>query len=83
MIMSLSGHGGAVRSLAVSPDGRRIVSAGVDKTLMLWNTLTGQAMLTLTGHTGQVTSLAFSADGGQIVSGGLDKTVRIWSAVRP
>ena len=37
--------------MAFSPDGRRIVSGGGDKTLKVWDAATGQETLTLKGHT--------------------------------
>ena len=38
----LTGHTGAVNSVAFSPDGQRIVSGSADNTLRLWNADTGQ-----------------------------------------
>jgi WD40 repeat protein len=73
---------GTVRSLAFSPDGRRIISGGSDdRTLRLWDAATGLAALPpLVGHTDVVTSVAFSPDGHRIVSGSDDHTVRVWNA---
>ena len=66
--------------MAFSPDGRRIVSGGFDKTVRIWDAGTGQQIgAPLTGHTKTVESVAFSPDGRRIASGG-DKTVRIWDA---
>ena len=60
----LTGHIGPVLSLAFSPDGKRIVSGGADKTVRVWDTATGQPIgAPLTGHTGGMISVAFSADG--------------------
>jgi len=73
--------GAAVISIAFSPDGRRIVSGSVDKTLRLWNAATGEAIgAPLQGHGGEVQSVAFSPDGRRIVSGSEDKTLRLWPA---
>ncbi len=71
----------AVRSVAFSPDGRRIVSGSYDRTLRLWDAATGQPIeAPLTGHTDVVRSVAFSPDGRRIVSGSNDRTVRLWDA---
>ena len=69
-----------VRSLAFSPDGRRIVGGGLDNTLKVWDSGTGKEILVLTGHKTSVTSVAFSPDGTRIVSGSRDNTVRLWDA---
>ncbi|KAG9392218.1 WD domain G-beta repeat [Carpediemonas membranifera] len=70
-------HGGAVRCIAVSPDGSTIASGGTDHKIKLWDQ-TGRLVKTLEGHTNDVRSLAFSPDGKTLVSGSYDKTVRTW-----
>jgi WD40 repeat protein len=35
-VATLEGHSGSVKSVAISPDGRRVVSGSGDGTLKLW-----------------------------------------------
>jgi len=67
----LRGHSGQVTSVALSPDGTRIVS-GSDNTVRLWSAFTGKRENVWRGHSGQVKSVAFSPDGTQIASGSSD-----------
>jgi len=65
-----------------SPDGTRIVSGSIDKTMRVWDALSGNEVISpLHGHKGSVQSVAFSPDGTRIVSGSSDRTVRVWDTV--
>lgn len=75
----LSGHNGEVKSIAYSPDGKMLASAGLDETIRLWQPETGENLATLMGHDGFVMSVAFSPDGKTLFSGSGDATVRLWS----
>ena len=78
----LQGHHGVVSSVSFSVDGKLIVSGSEDRTLRVWNAVSGKRVLEpLEGHTDWVTSVSFSGDGKLIVSGSDDKTVRVWNAV--
>ncbi len=67
-----------VTSVAISRDGKIIVSASFDGTLRLWNRKGNPIGRPLRGHKWRVLSVAFSPDGEIILSGGVDGTVRLW-----
>jgi WD40 repeat protein len=60
-------HGGAIRSLAVSPNGELVASGGEDGRVGLWNA-SGQFRGWLRGHEGEVVSVVFSADGSKLLT---------------
>jgi WD40 repeat protein len=82
----VSGHDGWVRDLVALPDGSRIVSAGDDMLVKVWETETGKLVRKLEGHAkrtpqGHVTALytlAISADGKFLASGDRIGEVRVW-----
>jgi len=76
----LKGHTHPVYSLAISPDGSRLVSGSVDKTVKLWDVATGTVLSTLKGHSENVTKVAFSMlDGKSILTGSFDKSSCMFS----
>jgi WD40 repeat protein len=88
-IIGLSGHEKAVRSIAFSRDGRRIVTASNDRTARIWDAASGEQLVVLAGHgegvaaddeAGNVRSAVFSPDGRRIVTASNDRTARIWNS---
>jgi WD40 repeat protein len=55
-----------------------IATGSRDRTIKLWNSATGEEILTLAGHKNTVTSVTFSSDGKTLVSGSEDNTIKIW-----
>src|SRR5690348_18419796 len=75
----LKGHEALVYSLAFSPDGKLLATAGFDNLVKLWAFPAGKEVRKLEGHTGPVYCVAFSPDGKTLASSSLDKTVRLWN----
>ena len=73
-------HSDTVTAIAWSPDGGRLASASFDKTVQVWQSVTGKLELTYRGHSNWVTTMAWSPDGKELASVGLDTTVQIWNA---
>ncbi len=72
------GHAGEVDAVVWSPTSQRVASASFDRTVQVWDALTGANALTYRGHSDQVWTLAWSPDGKYIASAGKDKTVQVW-----
>lgn len=73
-------HDDVVYSAALSPDGRRIASAGADRYLRTFDATNGQQIRRFEGHTSYALSVAWKRDGQQLATAGADNTVRIWDA---
>ena len=74
----VDGHQGPINSLAFFPENDRLVSAGRDKKVNLWDTRSSEMVMSLDAHEHQVFGLDVSADGHAIASGGLSGDLRLW-----
>ena len=68
-----------VNSVAFSPDGERLASAGGDGTVKVWNSRTGRVIRTIpNAHERFACSVAFHPDGKHLASVGADEQVKVW-----
>lgn len=70
-VRTLAGHGGEIKAVAFSPDGKTVLSAALDFRVRLWDLHTGTLKQTLGGDIGEggIWCAAFSPNG-QIIAGG-------------
>lgn len=72
-----SGHAETV-NLAVSKDGKSLLTGSYDRTLKLWDVASGKLLRTFSGHSTRVTAVAFSLDNKTALSGDTDSTIKLW-----
>jgi WD40 repeat protein len=68
---------------AIAPGGIRLATTGWDGRVTIWDTITGQQVLSLRGFSGQATCLKFSPAGDRLAASGIEgqsATIRIWDA---
>jgi cytochrome c len=73
----LRGHGGPVRALAVTPDGKTAVSGSFDTSVIRWSLERNSAIDVLRFHDGGVNAVALLPDGGAATSGE-DGRIALW-----
>lgn len=78
---SMVAHAGVVRHLTVDPAGRRVVTAGEDGRVVVFDAETGMRRF-LRGHDGRVRHADISPDGRSLVTASADGTVRLWDLER-
>lgn len=75
---TLGNHKGQINALAVSPDGRRILSASHDGAIRVWDTGNGELVKSLDWQIGPVTAVAFAPDGLTCAAAGKGGQIVIW-----
>ena len=79
--VAFSAHDGWVFALAVSGDGKTLLSGGTDGRLIWWSATADvpKPLRTIPAHRGWVRAIAISPDGKQTATCGNDYKVRLWS----
>lgn len=81
-----------VNSIAVTPNGKWVISGSSDKKIKVWSLykwegflkflhklIPAKQLFTLTGHGDRVNALAVTPDSNRLISGSNDKTIKVWS----
>ena len=73
------GHTSHILAVACSPDGKYVVTGGLDKRLVIWDAATLTPLKAFTQHRDAVVALAFRRDANQLYSASRDRTIKLWS----
>src|SRR4051794_29364557 len=77
----LAGHGGPVKSVALSADGQSVLSGSFDTSAILWSQQSESAQQVLRFHSDAVNAVAFLRDG-RMATAGADARIAIWTRGR-
>ena len=71
-------HTQAVKTIAFSPDGKLLATAGDDGLILIWDVDCRKLVQTLSAHRWTISALSFSADGNTLVSASWDGNIKFW-----
>lgn len=78
-ILKIDADDKVVHSVALSPDGKRILAGGSETSIRVWSTQSGKLMDLYERHRNEIGSVAISSDGTRALSGSLDRSARYWN----
>jgi len=81
-LLTLKVGSGTVRSVAFSPDGKRLFGGGDTGMISVWDTTTGEELVNFEGNQGGIWSIKVSPDGKKLASSGLQGVIQLWETER-
>eukprot|EP01119_Soliformovum_irregulare_P025564 TRINITY_DN9508_c0_g1_i1.p1 TRINITY_DN9508_c0_g1~~TRINITY_DN9508_c0_g1_i1.p1 ORF type:complete len:470 (-),score=104.45 TRINITY_DN9508_c0_g1_i1:78-1487(-) len=77
-ITRMSGHVQLINHVSFSPNGQLVASGSFDKSIKLWNGMTGKFIANLRNHVQAIYQISWSADSRMLVSASKDSTLKVW-----
>ncbi len=77
---TLQGHAEPITSVSFAPDHQTIATTSEDRTIRLWDPITGQERAALLSHTDAVFFGAFLPGGNALLSAGREGSLKVWHA---
>src|SRR4051812_23272575 len=78
-VIPQKGHNGWVRCLALSSDGRLLLTGSNDQSIILWDAISGKELKVFIGHKDEVQSLRFLPNNKMFLSGSANGEVLLWN----
>jgi len=78
-LFDIEGHTDCVSCLSFSPDGRKLVTGGMDGQVILWDVEAAKPLRTFMGMRGLIRDVDFHPTGGKIAARDSEKNIRIWN----
>ncbi|MDO8728066.1 MAG: DUF4062 domain-containing protein [Candidatus Methanoperedens sp.] len=77
-LKTLEGHTNFVNAVAITPDGRFVITGSDDKTIKIWDLAMGTCLRTMEGNESRVEVVAVTPDGHFAISGSFG-TFKVWN----
>ncbi len=72
------GHTAAIRAIAFSLDGKKVLSGSDDRTVRVWDAISGKELRRFEGHKDTITAVAISPNGKHALSASQDRVLILW-----
>lgn len=73
------GHNGPVKSILITSNSQKFISASKDRTIIIWRTLDRKIIHKFKEHTDEVSCLALTKNDDFLVSGSFDCSAKVWN----
>lgn len=77
-IRTLKGFFGRIAQIAITADGKKAITGGLDRTIRVWDLENAKCLKIFWDHPGEKMALAITPDGRIAITGGYDGALRVW-----